>query len=338
MRKKLLTYLFLLFIVQSAIAQDIHFSNFYSNTLNLNPAESGFFTGRHRFCLAYRDQYRTVAQPYKTLAASYDRRISKRTMNSMFGVGILLDTDIAGDANYTTVQFGIPLAHHIPLAGKTILISYGIMPAIHHSAIDYSNLTFGEQFNGIQFIPDYEISEDVDMNSVLYFNIDAGTQITYKPSKTQTYTIGVAWNNINKPTMSFFKDDDAQLRQRVLLHTSAILSITSTFDLVPGAKIQFQGKQHEFQFGGMGICYFPKSTISQGQAGIWFRSKNKDAIIFGLGAQYNGFDIMLNYDLNISTLHTASNFHGAFEITLSYIVEEQNRSKRMTAVRCPHTL
>lgn len=337
MIKRVLTYLLCVCSLH-VVAQDIHFSNFYSNTLNITPADAGFFNGRHRFCIAYRDQYRTVAQPYQTFSASYDRKFTKRTMQTMLGYGLLLNFDIAGDANYNTTQVGVPIAQHIPFGNKQFIFSYGILPAIYYNSIDYSNLTWSEQFNGIQYNPDIEITEDFDLNSAIYFDISAGTQLTYKPTKNQNYTIGVAWYNINQPKISFFDDDDVTLRHRFLVHGSAIISATSTFDIVPGVKMQFQGKQHEFHFGCMGIMYFEQATISQAQFGVWFRSKNKDAVIFGLGGRYKGFDIMLDYDLNISTLRTASNLHGAIEVTASYIIEDKNRSKRMTAIHCPHTL
>mgnify|MGYP003310400423 CR=1 FL=1 len=337
MLKKILTYCIVAMAAIDAYAQDIHFSNFYTNTLNLNPADAGFFTGHYRFCLAYRDQYRTVAKPYQTVTANFDGKVAKRGWNFILGYGALLNMDVAGDANYNTVQFGIPFAQHFKLVSNTVIISYGILPAIHYCSFDYANLTFGEQFEGMKYNPDAEITEALDMNEVTYFDLNAGVMGTFKPRKNQTYTIGVAMYNINQPDISFY-DNDIPLPHRFLVHGSGIISPTSNIDVIPGFKMQFQGKQHEFHFGLMGISYFDGSAVSQVQYGAWFRSKNKDAVIFGIGCRYSGFDIMFNYDLNISSLKTASNGHGAAEITLSYIVENNNKSKRMAAVRCPHTL
>lgn len=334
MLKKALTYVFCFLAIES-FAQDIHFSNFYTNTLNLNPADAGFFTGKYRFCLAYRDQYRTVADPYQTLSANFDGQFTKRQWSTVLGYGVLLNLDMAGDADYSTIQFGIPLAQHCKFSGGQIIVSYGILPAIHYCSLDYTRLSFGEQFDGIKFNPDAEISEAIDMNSVTYFDLSGGVQVTYKPQKNQSYTIGGAMYNINQPNVSFY-DDDAKLRHRFTIHGAGFIGVNDRIDVVPGFKMQFQGKQHEFHFGGMGILYIEGSNLTQVQSGIWYRSKNKDAIIFGLGGRYLGFDIMLDYDLNISSLKTASNGHGAFEITLSYIVENQNRSRKMSAVRCPH--
>lgn len=338
MFNKALTYCVLcLFAIQS-FAQDIHFSNFYTNTLNVTPADAGFFTGKSRFCLAYRDQYRTVADPYQTFSANFDGKYTKRQWNYIIGYGMLINYDMAGDADYTTVQFGIPLAQHFRLVGNTVIISYGILPAMHYNTLNYTKLAFGEQFDGTKYNPDIPVTEAFDGNSAVYFDLSVGAQGTFKPQKNQTYTIGVAMYNLNQPDISFFNAGDAILLHRFLVHGNAIIGVTNNIDVIPGFKMQFQGKQHEFHFGGMGIFYFEKSAISQVQTGAWFRSKNKDAVIFGLGCRYMGFDIMLDYDLNISRLRTASNGHGAVEITLTYIVDNSNKSKKMTAVRCPHSL
>lgn len=338
MLKKAVTYFICFFALQSVVAQDIHFSNFYTNSLNVNPAETGYFTGQYRFCMAYRDQYRTVANPYQTITANFDGKIQKRYWDYIFGYGLLLNFDVDGDSDYSTFQFGIPLAEHLQFLGKTVIVSYGILPAIYYNSLDYTYLTFQEQFNGTQFNPDREISEAFDINSKMYFDLSAGAQITYKPDKSKSFNTGLAIYNINQPNISFFNEEDVRLRSRFLLHGNAIISVTSNIDVIPGFKMQFQSKQHEFHFGGMSVFNFDKSDISQIQTGIWFRSKNKDAVIFGIGCRYLDFDIMLNYDLNISTLRKASSGHGAFEITLSYITAQHNKSKRRQAIRCPHSL
>lgn len=339
MARYFVTYCFcIIFSMLTIQAQDIHFSNFYTNTLNLNPADAGFFTGKYRFCLAYRDQYRTVADPYQTITANFDRRISNRHMNTMLGYGMILNLDQAGDADYKTVQFGIPLAQHIPLAGKSLLFSYGILPTIVYNSIDYSELTFGEQFDGRQYQSDIAINENFDDNHKTYVNISAGIQTTYRISKEQSYTMGMALYNITSPQISFYDDESARLKKRFVLHSSAIITVSDMIDIIPGFKMQLQGKQQEFHFGGMGLIHTENPMLTQIQLGIWYRSKNKDAVIFGLGGRYLGFEIILDYDLNLSTLRTASNGHGAFEITATYIVDDQNKSKRRSAVRCPHNI
>ncbi|MBK6636134.1 MAG: hypothetical protein IPG38_19300 [Chitinophagaceae bacterium] len=50
---------------------------------------------------------------------------------------------------------------------------------------------------------------------------------------------------------------------------------------------------------------------------------------------YNQFGIGINYDVNISKLKTASQFRGAYEVTLSYKAFRNNYNSSADKVRCP---
>ena len=52
-------YLLIIFVVfcTNLWGQDMHFSQFYNNPLNLNPAQAGLFDGSHRFTANYRGQW-----------------------------------------------------------------------------------------------------------------------------------------------------------------------------------------------------------------------------------------------------------------------------------------
>ena len=49
-----------------AFGQDIHFSQFYSSPLTLNPAYTGNYEGNWRVMSNYRTQWSAIAEPYKT--------------------------------------------------------------------------------------------------------------------------------------------------------------------------------------------------------------------------------------------------------------------------------
>jgi hypothetical protein len=51
--------------------------------------------------------------------------------------------------------------------------------------------------------------------------------------------------------------------------------------------------------------------------GGWYRSN--DAMMFTAGIEYKGFRVGVSYDYNTSSLKTASNSNGGFEISLRYI-------------------
>ena len=55
--------------------QDLHFSQFYNNPLNLNPGLTGVFQADQRFAGSYRNQWRAVPVSYTTFSATYDQQM-----------------------------------------------------------------------------------------------------------------------------------------------------------------------------------------------------------------------------------------------------------------------
>lgn len=55
------------FIPLGLQAQDVHYSQFYTDYLRLNPSMAGNFDGTYRVGLNLRNQYGNVPAPYQTL-------------------------------------------------------------------------------------------------------------------------------------------------------------------------------------------------------------------------------------------------------------------------------
>ena len=68
-------------------------------------------------------------------------------------------------------------------------------------------------------------------------------------------------------------------------------------------------------------------------AGLWSRFNNvSDALIPYVGLEFGGFRLGASYDVNISSLKTASQSRGGIEVSLIYI----NRPPGSKGVPCPH--
>ena len=67
-------------------------------------------------------------------------------------------------------------------------------------------------------------------------------------------------------------------------------------------------------------------------AGLWGRFNNvNDALIPYIGLEYNGFRFGASYDVNVSSLKTASQSRGGIEISLIYI----KRPPGYRGIPCP---
>ncbi|MBS1611848.1 MAG: type IX secretion system membrane protein PorP/SprF, partial [Bacteroidetes bacterium] len=87
----------------AAIAQDIHFSQYYASPLTLNPALTANINGVFRAAFNYRNQWFTIpvlnsVAPYQTYQASFDAPILRERLgNDGFGFGGAFYADKAGD-------------------------------------------------------------------------------------------------------------------------------------------------------------------------------------------------------------------------------------------------
>ncbi|MBK8805373.1 MAG: PorP/SprF family type IX secretion system membrane protein [Bacteroidales bacterium] len=320
-------------------SQDIHFSDFNISPLNLNHALTGLYRGQIRINALYRDQYRSVAVPYQTFAIGADKaKANIFNSRNALGYGFQINFDQAGDSHFGTYQFMIPLAlHHTTYSGK-LTLSGAFALSIIHNTIDYTLLRFPNQFDGDKYNEFLSVGENTDKNKITYPSIHTGLNLLLKPNPRRTIMLGLNVSNINKPNYSFYSDKEVNLKRRLLIHGLFRSKITENFDIIPSAKIQFQGTQQEFQFGGIIYQYLNNLQINAINYGLWFRSKDKDAVVLNVGFSIGHIQTSISYDINISSLKKASNGHGAFEIGLIYIYQKNRFNKKIKSIKCPSYL
>jgi len=336
MRKGLLTLISFIIFIAFSSAQDIHFSDFYSSPLNLNAALTGEFGGNYRYQANYRWQYGTVTVPYQTFSISADvKNNASRRKAPPIGYGFILNYDFTGDSKYTSYQFGIPIAYHYMFPSKKTRLSYGIIPQLIFNQIDFSSLQFPDQFIYDKFYQTSSTKDIIPHNKLSYINFSSGINATFITSNKSTLDIGFNVANITAPSLSFYTDNSSILDRRFSTMTKFRYRVMSTFDLVPSAIFQFQGKLREYQFGAKGIYYLDNMTVPSMNFGAWYRSRNSDALILNFGFNLRGYIIGLNYDINLSKLSTASDGIGAVELTLLYIYNRSLVPHKREAMKCP---
>src|SRR5215467_12867108 len=98
--RKQVTFLIAMLMIVSASAQDIHFSQYYSAPLTINPALTGGFAGDYRAGVNYRTQWGSVTVPYRTFDLYGDLNIGRRLISRNFwAVGLNVISDRAGDGD-----------------------------------------------------------------------------------------------------------------------------------------------------------------------------------------------------------------------------------------------
>ena len=146
-----------IFIVSSVLlfselsAQDIHFSQYASSPLALNPALAGLNNCDYRVYVNFRTQWLTVSagNTYRTFAGGVDMAVGKVTKyNSFAGIGISFFSDQAGDINFNSNRVDVSFAYHFMLNRRgTMQISAGLQGAFNHRSINPSKATFDSQYD-----------------------------------------------------------------------------------------------------------------------------------------------------------------------------------------------
>jgi len=336
MRKVLLILVSIVTFIAIGTAQDIHFSDFYSSPLTLNSAMTGEFVGNYRYIANYRWQYGTVTVPYQTFSISADvKNNASRRKATPIGYGFILNYDFTGDSKYTSYQFGIPISYHYLFPSKKTRVSYGIIPQLIFNQISFSDLQFPDQFIYDKFYQSVSSKDKIPYNKLHYINLSSGLNFTFKTSLKSSWEIGGNIANITRPSLSFYNDNSSRLERRFSTMSRFQYRVTSTFDLVPNAIFQFQGKLREYQYGAKGIYYLDNITIPSMDFGAWYRSRNSDALILHMGFNLSGYLIGFNYDINLSKLSTASNGIGAVEFSLLYVYNRSLMPHKREAMKCP---
>jgi type IX secretion system PorP/SprF family membrane protein len=310
---------FLLFCSCFSFSQDIHFSQFWAQPLYLNSAQTGLFDGDYRVGGMYRNQWRSVPVPYATLSLFADTKF-KKVLNQRndIGVGLVFNNDISGDSRYSINQFYVPVSFIQTFKSDTNLTaSFGLMPGISNIAFRTNKLTFDNQFDGDAYNSSYSSGENFPTLSRTYFDLGSALAFQYKIKSNGMISVGTSLSHINRPGVSFFKNNDVKLYAKSTSFLSLKYPLAQKLFLHVDAMYEKQGPFHEAILAGR-ISYLlnPKDNIAL-SAGL--SSRLGDAGIFLLGMDYKDYRFGFAYDINYSKFVPATNKRGAWEIGLIYI-------------------
>lgn len=335
--RRITTYLVLFCFVGFGLqAQDIHFSQFFATPLFTNPAFTGHFDATYRFSGVIRQQWISVSpQPFRTFGGGVD--VNGPLGLKPIGVGIHLAQDQAGLSSLTSTHLQIFIAGHIPITSK-LKLHLGVSGGGYQQSIDYSRLSFGDQFNGIRY-DDQLISADPGnrIDNAMLLNVAGGSFLEYKQSERLRVGLGYALYNINEPDRSFNAAYAVIQQQRHNLHVFSSVPIVAAWDLMPAVQFMRQGTQDELLLGSAIRYHLSTGPVKPQsvQLGLWGRTA--DALNVSAGFQTGGLYVGGAYDVNLSSLQPASRYRGGWEFAVIYTLSTvREKVKRLR--QCPDYL
>lgn len=321
-----------LFIVLFGIVswgQDFHLSQYDAAALNVNPSMTGLFKGDYRVHGHYRTQWAAVStKPFTTGLVSFDMKHKKS-----WGFGGQIANFRAGTGGYNVFSFLPSAAYRLTVGKKRYhSFSFGAQLGFFQKSINASSLTFATQYvktNGGQFDQSLSNGENIANNGILKLDLNAGLMYYFnKPNNIINPFIGASFFHLTKPVESFLGESN-RLAIRPLIMGGSRIVINPKIALTPKVFYQYQDKASEFTYAIASQFYLERSDIFLLGTFIY---RNEDAAILEFGAKYGPFIGRISYDINTSTLNSASSGRGATEFSLTYIFSKPNPNPVLT---CP---
>jgi type IX secretion system PorP/SprF family membrane protein len=338
--KKTINILFL-FLSSTLSAQDLHFSQFNETPALVNPALTGA-EGPLKISLINKDQWKTVTKAFKTYGANVEARIAlggggkskstvaKQKVFNGLNVGLSFFSDKTGDGALATNKASLSLSTFLAIT-KAHYISVGLQNSYIQRKVNVGNFIFPDQYNGAIYDPNFKSGESFATQNYWYSDAAAGVLYSYDQDRKsfdietlfRTH-IGFSLYHMLQPKDQFiFPDQDSYYKY--VIHGDLVKSIGKThIAIAPSFLIQMQGPSREILFGTLvkhsikgNSKYTGKNRRSSFGYGLYYRTS--DAIIFSSVLELaERYAIIFGYDVNISSLKSASSRRGGFEIGLKY--------------------
>lgn len=335
----LITLVLISMAMNSALAQDVQYSQFYANPLYLNPALTGASEGTS-MGVNYRNQWPGLDQSF----VSYSAHIDHYIFGANSGVGIIFNRSEQSMANLSVSEIGTTYSYRARLGFRSFLRVGGQVSYMDRDA-HFGNLVFGSQindqtgaigdFSGENLGADFR-HQFVDYSLGLLFNND---QVWF----------GLSTHHITQPNISFLDGQFSQLPMKISAHGGY------KFDLSGGAARSFMNKttgtreltlafnyknQEPFQQLDLGAQVNLQPLV----LGVWYRGipvssvmqSNHESVIALVGFQLaSGLSIGYSHDFTLSSLGNA-NTGGANEISMrySFLAGSAKGAGRKTSMPC----
>ncbi len=324
--------IYLLFIctilLDSAFAQDIHFSQYTEAPLYLNPALATVSYDT-RAIGYYRSQWASVAKSYMTYGITFEQAINHLKLKANhFGIALNIFQDNAGNGLIKSFMPSLGVNYVMKVADNSKL-SLGIQSGMSIKSINSSNFTWDSQFDGFKYNPGLP-GENVTLSGIARFDMGAGVNYHYARSERYIsaedgakFDIGVAAYHFTSPKYSFFNTGD-KLYTRYIGYFNGDFGIKSAgIALVPSIIYIQQGPSKEITSGFMVKYIIRDQSVYTGakkaislSLGAYYRLK--DAVIPTLLFQFDQWGLGIAYDLNLSDLTPVTRTKGGMEVMLRF--------------------
>ena len=335
------TYKILLVIILLAsgysklCAQDLQFSQFFEAPLLRNPSLAGLYEGDIRVQGVYRNQWNSISFPYQTGSLNAEYKFPVGKGDDFFTAGIQMMFDRAGTVALTTTHALPALNFHKSLSqSRNTYLSLGFMGGMVTRKLDRSKVTTDNQYDGFSYNGSLPDGETFNAN-YSYFDMTVGMSLSTTLGYDEQHLIfgGIAYHHFNKPVNAFYRNINHLPKWvvsgglKLNIDVMQYVTFHGDYSRQGPSQTAIAGAMYSRKIGDEDI---PDYTV---HLGAYYRYK--DAIIPVVKMDWYPFSLAFSYDVNVSSLRTASMGRGGIETSLSYITYLQSENSSNEKVKCP---
>jgi type IX secretion system PorP/SprF family membrane protein len=329
------------FLSGKIYAQDIHFSQFYENSVLRNPALTGIFSGDYRVVMNYRNQWSSIAVPFQTAFASVETRIGiNNDVGDYLSFGLAATYDRAGSISFNSLQVYPAINFNKAIEDRhQSYFSAGFTAGYVQRSVDPNKMRFASQYTQGSYNPSNPSGENITQVSMDYLDIGAG--ISFNSSLGEynqvNYYLGAAAYHINRPKAAFSQNESfLRLKTRWSGNFGLQWAMNSVFGLTTHFNYTRQGVYQE-TIGGALLSWRNLDPVKQVifvlHGGLFYRWN--DAFIPTLKMDYKNYSVTISYDMTTSALRTVAQGTGGMEISVILRGELTRGPWAQDNTRCP---
>ena len=315
---RIIALIMILSFAENSCAQDIHFSQFLTNSFVLNPAMVGVQKNDYKATLHRKSQWASVSVPFTTFTLAFERK----NILPSHSIGLQFLNDIAGDSRFKTSGLNFTYVKSVATSTENTF-RLGAEFGLFQRSIVVDDLVFNN-------------TENLSNFNFTFPDISLGMANQFFLNKDLLLETGIAFFHINKPNQSFTDVDATRLNLKINFHTALNYAYTDNLSIQPKLVFSSQDTDKEFLLG-CDINY-----LLEGENDILLKSgiadRLNDAFILYFGAEINYLSCVVSYDVNTSSLTNASNNKGGFEFALVYHWKSKKKIKIVEKEICPRYL
>lgn len=312
-------------LTHTSEAQDVHFSQYFTSPMTLNPGLTGLTQSDFRLAGNYRTQWGAVNNaPYTTATVSYDMASMRGQFanGDYLGFGVLGLFDRAGSGALQNVTLGLSGAYHKAFGvDKQHTLSFGLQASLVQKSIQQDKLTFEDMYNISTQSFSLTTNDNLNNKDLTYPDFALGIIYSGRVSEHATVFGGASMYHLTRPVETFLGGKH-KLYRRTAAYAGTQFDMNERSVLYASALFQSQGPNTSIMAGGaVGFVLNPGYDKEYSKASIfylggWYRYG--DAVIPYVGFEWAKAQLGVSYDANLSGFSPATNGNGALEFSLIF--------------------